>query len=165
MCGKRKLRSRTTFRSSIDSLPIHPYNSDMRLFILAAAALLCSCSTLQTKRTVNSRIREHVRGMEKLSEDSPTGLNIGGKAYTVFSRNSGTGYDWHYTISDKTVITNISTEVFRSSYEGNRTGAPLKKVWVFQALKKGKTEILFKYHQSWDDKNIDKTRKFVITVE
>lgn len=76
-----------------------------------------------------------------------------GQNFTItLEANKTTGYEWQFAKPlDESMVQLISSE-----YLVNKTkliGAGGKQVWVFKALKIGKTTIPFKYVRPWEKEN------------
>ena len=73
-----------------------------------------------------------------------------GKEFAItLDANATTGYQWQFAKPlDESII-----QLIRSEYLPDKTelvGAGGKQVWVFKALKQGKTAISFKYIRPWE---------------
>ncbi len=75
-------------------------------------------------------------------------VDISGSFKVSLEENGSTGYLWSYTVSEENAINLISEESF--SFSPGAVGAPVQKVWTFEALKPGKYTLLFAYSQPWD---------------
>ncbi|HBE77052.1 MAG TPA: hypothetical protein DDW65_04620 [Firmicutes bacterium] len=65
--------------------------------------------------------------------------------------NVSTGYSWHYTISGPAVVkcvAIISKNENQTAF--HRVGVPSERIWKFQGIGAGKSEIEFKYYRSWE---------------
>ena len=133
--------------------------------LLLAGALLISCGAFRSKQSVRSRINAYVSGKEKLNDRSGTGLVLGTIGYVHLSHNPGSGYSWYYSVSNVTpVVENAGSRVFRSSYEGGRTGVPVDTVWLFRAVGKGTARIEFLKYRSWLGRKSAVQKKFYTII-
>ena len=110
---------------------------------------LTDCSSVQSKRSVASRIRSFVRGAARLQSGVTNVVLPGGRVYVRERTGSGTGYGWKYTLSDPKKLRLLGTDSFRSHYEEPRPGAPVADVWHFQALEEGVVELTYHYLRPW----------------
>ena len=64
--------------------------------------------------------------------------------------NGSTGYQWFYTISDISALNLISEENLHYTSR-ELVGAPIQKIWSFEALKPGAYTLTFEYKRSWEE--------------
>ncbi|MBU1726684.1 MAG: protease inhibitor I42 family protein [Candidatus Omnitrophica bacterium] len=97
--------------------------------------------------------------------NKPVKIKLGQEFSLILDSNATTGYQWQFAepIFDKNIA-----EFVRSEYIIPKTklvGAGGKEIWVFKALKAGKTTISFKYVRPWEKDVLPvKTASFVIVV-
>jgi len=72
--------------------------------------------------------------------------------YTVaYSENQTTGYMWHYTVSDDTVLS-VTDEAYQPpESSGDLVGAPGTHRWVIRGLKAGEASVSFYYAWAWEE--------------
>lgn len=63
--------------------------------------------------------------------------------------NGSTGYQWFYTISDNSAL-NLISEEYISCNNPLLDGAPIQKVWTFEALKPGTYTLTYEYLRPWE---------------
>lgn len=83
-----------------------------------------------------------------LDSSTENKLAIGDIGQVRLSGNPTTGYSWHYTISDSSIL-ELSSERYQSQAEDGEAGAGWAYIWDFRALKAGTTTITFKYYRDW----------------
>lgn len=97
-------------------------------------------------------------GIPALMENKLNIVNKDQKFSVVLKQNASTGYSWSYT-ADKKVIKLKSKRTF------NLVGAPVEKVWTFQANKSGIYKLKFTYTRSWEkDAAPAKTAEYTVNV-
>ncbi|MCB2290384.1 protease inhibitor I42 family protein [Clostridium sp. CS001] len=64
------------------------------------------------------------------------------------TESPSTGYCWHHTISDSSVVSLEEKEVFDFN-KPNIIGGSLQVIWIFRCLKLGECKIHFSYYNSW----------------
>ncbi len=63
--------------------------------------------------------------------------------------NGSTGYQWFYTLSDISSLNLVSEENLHYTSR-ELVGAPIQKIWFFEALKPGTYTLTFEYKRSWE---------------
>jgi len=121
----------------------------MKKLTLFISILLLSCGSLQTKKPLQTRVKEFTKAAEQLIPDKEITILTGNTVYVKLEKNPSTGYSWYYTLSDSTRLQFVGEEVFRSSYEQPVAGEPVIRVWKFMAAKKGRASITFTYYRGW----------------
>ena len=59
-----------------------------------------------------------------------------------------TGYCWHYTISDPSILALEEKKIFDFN-KPNIIGGSLQVLWRFKSLKRGECKLHFDYYKSW----------------
>lgn len=80
----------------------------------------------------------------------------------VLESNPTTGYQWSAQY-DKEIIKLIDDKYEPLNKNQQIVGAPGKQMFVFKALKKGKTELKFEYARTWEKDSID-SKAFRVTI-
>lgn len=75
-------------------------------------------------------------------------LSIGNIGQVRLTGNPTTGYTWHYTISDGSILES-SSDHYQSDAQAGEAGAGGTYSWDFRALKAGTATISFKYYRDW----------------
>lgn len=76
-----------------------------------------------------------------------------GKDFNIaLDSNATTGYQWQLARPLNTKIVRYVKNLYRSNASQNSkmVGVGGKEYWTFRALKKGQTEIVFKYVRPWE---------------
>ncbi len=63
--------------------------------------------------------------------------------------NGSTGYQWFYTVSDPDAFNLISEKSIDNNDPGI-VGAPIQKIWTFEALKSGTYTMTYEYKRPWE---------------
>ena len=72
--------------------------------------------------------------------------------YTVsYSENQTTGYIWHYTVSDETVLSVTDGGYQAPAATDDLVGAPGTHRWVIRGLKAGEATVNFYYAWAWEE--------------
>jgi len=96
-----------------------------------------------------------------------------GKFFIKIESNPSTGYSWSLQkITDEGLVTFKSHEIEEEEEEEEkesmspRLGEPTFEIFTFEALKPGKTKVIFKYHRPWE-KDVPplKTHTIRITIQ
>lgn len=79
----------------------------------------------------------------------PIEVKAGQKFIICLESNPTTGYDWEIA---KPLDSNIVRFVYSSYKPGRRKilGGGGRRLWVFKAVGRGKTEVLFRYVRPWE---------------
>lgn len=88
-----------------------------------------------------------------------------GQSFTItLEANATTGYQWQFAKPlDESILRLISSKYLPDKTEIVGVGG--KQVWIFQALKVGKTAVSFKYVRSWEKDNPpEKEESFEIII-
>jgi inhibitor of cysteine peptidase len=80
--------------------------------------------------------------------DTQNTLPVGDVGRVKLDGNPTTGYTWHYSISDNTVLALVSSDY--TAPRPGLVGAGGTYVWNFKALKAGRAAITFKYYRDWE---------------
>jgi predicted secreted protein len=64
------------------------------------------------------------------------------------TESPSTGYCWHYTVSDPSILTLEEKKTFDFN-KPNIIGGSLQIIWIFSCLKLGECKIHFSYYNSW----------------
>ena len=64
------------------------------------------------------------------------------------TESPSTGYCWHYTVSDPSVLSLMEKKTFDFNKQ-NIIGGSLQIIWIFKCLKLGECKIHFSYYNSW----------------
>lgn len=101
-------------------------------------------------------------------------VNTPGEFLIKIESNLTTGYSWSLQKpTDETLVKFKGLKEPDEEEEGEEgktepplMGAPSYEIFMFEALRQGKTEVLLKYHRPWEkDTPPEKTHKIVITIE
>jgi inhibitor of cysteine peptidase len=93
-------------------------------------------------------------------------LPVGDIGRVILAGNPTTGYTWHYTVSDSSVLALVSKD-YEPSPGSGLVGAGGAYVWNFKALKAGKATLTFKYYRDWEGESsatADSTIVFNVSV-
>jgi len=78
--------------------------------------------------------------------------------------NPTTGYQWQLAKPlNKKIVDLVSSDYIPP--KTNLVGAGNKEIWVFKAVKKGKTEILLKYARPWESVQPIEQKTYIIEVQ
>lgn len=84
------------------------------------------------------------------SKENMISVNVGANFKLNLKSNPTTGYQWQLAAPlDKSVLELVSSEYIAPNT--NLTGADGKEIWIFKAVKSGKTKISFKYVRPWEN--------------
>lgn len=89
-----------------------------------------------------------------------------GEEFTVtFNSNRTTGYEWQLARPlDENIVKFVSSEY--KPGPGRLVGEPGKEVWIFKAVKPGKTTVYLKYVRPWEKDVLPADgRAFVVMVK
>jgi len=76
--------------------------------------------------------------------------------------NATTGYTWHWTITDPTVVSVVGE---KTTLLNNLIGGPQIHSWTLKGLKEGSTYITFKYYRNFEQDKVDKVIMYEIIVK
>jgi inhibitor of cysteine peptidase len=86
--------------------------------------------------------------------DTETGSVINVEQNNTFEisleENGTTGYQWFHNLSDISALNLISEENLHYTSR-ELVGAPIQKIWSFEALKPGTYTLTFEYKRSWEE--------------
>ena len=88
-----------------------------------------------------------------------------GEAFAIaLEANRTTGYQWELAEPLNAAVVKLANSEYKAP-DTTRVGAGGREVWTFQAVGKGKTQIVLKYVRRWE-KNVPpaKTETFVVNV-
>jgi predicted secreted protein len=89
-------------------------------------------------------------------------LNVDGTTTISLVENATTGYTWHWTITDPTVVSVVGE---KTTLLNNLIGGPQIHSWTLKGLKEGSTYITFKYYRNFEQDKIDKVIMYEIIVK
>jgi len=102
--------------------------------------------------------------IKKPSEINNTNT-IGKKTVEIdLESNPTTGYQWQYDTKQDGIIKEVSKKYKKDDVPEGITGSGGIDIWTFEGIKKGSTEVTFKYLRPWEGEAI-KTRNFIFTVD
>jgi inhibitor of cysteine peptidase len=96
------------------------------------------------------------------SEENKIKVNVGDNFKIELKSNPTTGYQWQLAEP----LNNI--ELVSSRYippNTNLVGAGGKEIWIFKAIKVGKTHISFKYLRPWESRQPEIQKIYLIDIE
>ena len=99
-----------------------------------------------------------------LDKSGSNTLKVGESAFVVLDGNPTTGYTWHCTIGDESIIAKTCENYISDS---DLIGAGGKYTFGFKALKPGETTITFKYYRDWEGREAtaENTVVYKVTVK
>ncbi|MBN7771766.1 protease inhibitor I42 family protein [Clostridium aminobutyricum] len=80
-------------------------------------------------------------------------LSVGNIGRVVLKGNPSTGYEWHYTIADSSIVNLSSQNYIPDSTASGVVGSGGTYYWDFKALQSGQTTITFQYYREWESKS------------
>lgn len=88
-----------------------------------------------------------------------------GETFNIeLNSNPTTGYQWQLVKPlDKNIIELVSS--YYISPKTNLMGAGNKEIWIFRAVKPGKTTISFKYVRLWEDTQPESQILYIIDIK
>ncbi len=89
-------------------------------------------------------------------------LNVSETTTISLVENATTGYIWHWTIADPTVV---SIEGEKTALLNNLIGGPQIHSWTLKGLKRGSTFITFKYYRNFEQDKVDRVIMYEIIVK
>ena len=94
----------------------------------------------------------------------PFNASVGKEFSLVLESNATTGYQWQLAKNlNKKFLKLVRNDYIAS--QSNLVGAGGKEIWIFKALKPGKTTIRFKYIRPWEKNTKSaKTTGFTIVI-
>ena len=101
---------------------------------------------------------------ENLTQDKTIKVEAGQDFTITLEANVTTGYEWQLAKPlDESMLQLVSSQYVAE--KTNRVGSGGRQVWVFKALKAGKTAISFEYERPWE-KNTPpaKEESFLINI-
>lgn len=91
-------------------------------------------------------------------------VNAGDTFKIELKSNPTTGYLWQLARPlDNNIINLVSSQYIPP--ETNLIGAGNKEVWIFKALKSGKTSIILKYIRPWENDRPVEQKVFIINIK
>ena len=69
----------------------------------------------------------------------------------TYEVNSGIPFRWEYEIKNGKIVEFVKESFINDNKDKTICGAPINHVYLFKGIKKGKTKIIFKYHNFADD--------------
>ena len=91
-------------------------------------------------------------------------VKVGDVLAVTLESNPTTGYKWQVKgISDKAVLENTGSEFIAGGAGAHGAGTPGKEVWIFKALKEGKSTLTMEYLRSWEG-NVPAEKTFSLSV-
>lgn len=85
------------------------------------------------------------------------------KLELTMKTNAGVPYEWVYEIEDKSIVK--LDKKYIVDEEKNVNGGYIAINYVFKGLKKGKTNVTFKYVSILDEKDVSKEEHFLLKVD
>jgi predicted secreted protein len=82
----------------------------------------------------------------------------------IYKINAGIPFRWDFEVADKDIVEFVKKEVVRNDNVGAICGAPVYTKYVFKGLKKGKTNIIFKYVY-FDDESVRIKDNYSVVVD
>jgi predicted secreted protein len=79
--------------------------------------------------------------------------------------NLTTGYKWHWTITDPTIVSIVGEKIIPLNNNPLICGAPKIHSWTIKALKEGSTFITFKYYRGSEPEKNDKVITYEVIVK
>jgi len=89
-------------------------------------------------------------------------LNVSETTTISLVENATTGYTWHWTITDPTVVSIVGE---KTTLLNNLIGGPQVHSWTVKALEEGSTFITFKYFRDFEPEKIEETIIYEVTVK
>jgi predicted secreted protein len=89
-------------------------------------------------------------------------LNVDGTTTISLVENATTGYTWHWTITDPTVVSVVGE---KTTLLNNLIGGPQIHSWTLKGLKEGSTYITFKYYRNFEQDKVNKVIMYEIIVK
>ena len=89
-------------------------------------------------------------------------LNVDGTTTISLIENATTGYTWHWTITDPTVVSVVGE---KTTLLNNLIGGPQIHSWTLKGLKEGSTYITFKYYRNFEQDKVDKVIMYEIILK
>ena len=82
----------------------------------------------------------------------------------TYKINAGIPFKWEVEIEDESIVKLDKTYILKDENKGSITGAPIYTNYVFKGLKKGTTNVTFKY-VNFIEKKVDKEEKHTFKVD
>jgi predicted secreted protein len=90
-------------------------------------------------------------------------VRVGGLIRVDLEQLGAAGYAWAIKDFDKEHFEIMSVQTEGAPPQGDVTGAPLVKTWLFRATKKGMSEVRFLYYRPWEGEG-NAVDKFILKV-
>ncbi|MFC1900556.1 protease inhibitor I42 family protein [Chloroflexota bacterium] len=118
------------------------------ILILAMVITLFSVASCITSHdySVNITCDEF---MDSHHESSEFKVEVGDKIRVNLCSNPTTGFKWDYTLRGDDAVKEEDHHF--EDPDGDTVGVAGTETWTFEAIKKGTTEIIMEYNQTWDD--------------
>ena len=82
----------------------------------------------------------------------------------IYKINAGIPFRWDFEVVDTSVVEFVKKEIVKDENVGAICGAPVYTKYMFRGLKKGKTNIIFKFVY-FDDESVKIKDNYSITVD
>ena len=167
--AKRELYALTPFESIADNQNYYLENDGVSVYFEpyeyfphAAGIQVFTVDYAELNDLLNPELDLIALCPTKLDSSVKNILNTGETGTVTLKGNPTTGYSWHYTIDDDSII-KLDSE--SSVPDSGLMGAGSTFTWNFKALKPGETKITFHYYRPWESLPPQQTEEFTIKVQ
>lgn len=169
-----------SFLDPVPGVRVHVWDGRATHTAVTNAEGMFSLAGLTTDRDLSVRwVRKGQRDIRldgvRLRKEGATVLNltyeetrVGGDVVVRLSSNPSTGYGWTVFQSSDPKVAVLSGSLFESAGDPSnrgRAGAPGSALWIFHAVGKGASTIVFRYARSWEDVPPLRTHVYALTVK
>lgn len=126
----------------------------MKKIIIVLSAIVIIASSCKTTSVNNSDANE-----EFVYE-----ISVGETLEIKLAANPTTGYSWNWANEENVTIIDSSGYRYVMD-EPVMAGSGGSDVWTFVGVKAGQETIVFEYARSWERENVEKIKRFVISVK
>jgi inhibitor of cysteine peptidase len=135
------------------------------LTMVGAACSSKSTASSTTQTTTPLTIPTEALSVNMANSGEEVTLAVNGALAVTLSSNTDGGYQWNdnANISNGTVLRQTGNEYYPPT-SSSLVGAPGTEIWVFKALKAGKSTISLEDRRSWEPITISPVSTFTLTV-
>ncbi|MFB0565292.1 MAG: protease inhibitor I42 family protein [Candidatus Aminicenantaceae bacterium] len=118
--------------------------------LISVSLLLSACYQAPKQLRINISCDDFLKIHPKYTVKKETKINPEDSITVTLCSNPTTGFKWKLAgVSDKSILEYVDNKYVAPEAEG-LVGASGKELWIFKALKKGKSTIHMEYSRPWE---------------
>ena len=140
-------------------------NSILIVILLVSSLLLFGCARTSSESYSDYHLEVSCAKFQAYHHFiSEIQLAVGDIITIELCSNPTTGFQWEYETTGITVLQETDHEIIPSG--SDKTGAPGKDIWTFEAIGKGETELSMEYSRPWEGgEKTEWTYSLTVTIE